>query len=145
MLVKSGGVLVFSNTQLFNLAPGAAYTYSSSAPYRSTGQGTTTWPSIAVAPNATVVLVNSSTLYCNPGDLGSCREYTQKRIFAYRQVWGESNVTSVNSTANLIVGPQYINVTIRNGSTDAVLGSATVVYRNVSFICMDNDTQPATP
>jgi hypothetical protein len=54
MLVKSGGVLVFSNIQLFNLAPGATFTYNSSTPYRSTGQGTTTWPSIGLAPNATV-------------------------------------------------------------------------------------------
>lgn len=35
------------------------------------------------------------------------------------QVWGENNITVVNSTANLIVGPQIIDVTIRNGSTDA--------------------------
>jgi hypothetical protein len=56
MLVQSGGVLVFSNTQLFNLAPGASFTYSSSTPYRSTGQGVTTWPSIALAPKATVCL-----------------------------------------------------------------------------------------
>jgi hypothetical protein len=33
-----------------------------------------------------VVLVNSSILYYNPSDTDSCREYTQKRIFAYRQV-----------------------------------------------------------
>jgi hypothetical protein len=36
------------------------------------------------------------------------------------QVWGESNITSLNRTANVIVGPQFINTTIRNGSTDGV-------------------------
>jgi hypothetical protein len=54
MYVKSGAVLLLRNIQVFNLAPQQAYSYSSRQPYRSTGQGTTTWPSIALAPNATV-------------------------------------------------------------------------------------------
>jgi hypothetical protein len=33
-----------------------------------------------------VVLVNSSVLYYNPSDTDTCVEYTQKRIFAFRQV-----------------------------------------------------------
>jgi hypothetical protein len=39
------------------------------------------------------------------------------------QVWGESNITQLNSTGNLIVGPQNITVTIRDGNTDAPGGS----------------------
>lgn len=35
-------------------------------------------------------------------------------------MWGETNITQLNATGNLIVGPQYIDVTIRNASTDAV-------------------------
>lgn len=54
MGVVSGATLVFTNIQLFNLAPESAYTYSSDRSWRSTGQGTTTWPSIGLAPNATV-------------------------------------------------------------------------------------------
>lgn len=54
MRVESGATLVFTNIQLFNLAPSSAYTYSSTSPWRSTGQGTTTWPSIGLAVNATV-------------------------------------------------------------------------------------------
>jgi hypothetical protein len=55
--VERGGLLVFGYVQLFNLAPAAAYTYSASTPWRSTGQGTTSWPSIGLAPNATVCVV----------------------------------------------------------------------------------------
>jgi hypothetical protein len=54
--VEGGATLVFTNVQLFNLAPASAYSYSSSTPWRSTGQGTTSWPSIGLAPNATVRL-----------------------------------------------------------------------------------------
>jgi hypothetical protein len=57
MSVERGGVLVFGYVQLFNLAPAAAYSYSTSTPWRSTGQGTTSWPSIGLAPNATVCVV----------------------------------------------------------------------------------------
>lgn len=56
MRVDGGATLVFSNVQLFDLAPSSAYSYSSSTPWRSTGQGTTTWPSIGLAVNATVRL-----------------------------------------------------------------------------------------
>jgi hypothetical protein len=56
MRVESGVTLVFSNVQLFNLAPASAYSYSNNTPWRSTGQGTTTWPSVGMAPNATVGL-----------------------------------------------------------------------------------------
>lgn len=35
------------------------------------------------------------------------------------QVWGENNISVVNATSNLIIGPQYITVTIRNASNDA--------------------------
>lgn len=56
--VDSGATLVFTNVQLFNLAPATAYTYSNTTPWRSTGRGTrwldTTWPSIGLAVNATV-------------------------------------------------------------------------------------------
>lgn len=33
-----------------------------------------------------LVLVNSSILYFNPSDTDNCEAYTQKRIFAFRQV-----------------------------------------------------------
>lgn len=52
--VQPNAVLRMSNVQLFDLAPGAAFRDSSATPWRSTGQGVTTWPSIGLAPNATV-------------------------------------------------------------------------------------------
>lgn len=54
MLVESGAILVFDSVQLFALAPTAAYRYSAATPWLSTGAGTTTWPSIGLAPNSTV-------------------------------------------------------------------------------------------
>jgi hypothetical protein len=54
--VEGGATLVFTNVQLFNLAPAPAYSYSSSTLWRSTGRGTTSWPSVGLAPNATVGL-----------------------------------------------------------------------------------------
>lgn len=36
------------------------------------------------------------------------------------QIWGEKNISQLNSTSNVIVGPQYIDVTIRDGRTEAV-------------------------
>jgi hypothetical protein len=35
-------------------------------------------------------------------------------------VWGEGNITVVNASTNRILGPQTINVTIRNGSDNRV-------------------------
>jgi hypothetical protein len=57
MRVESGATLAISHVHLFNLAPTSAYSYSSSTPWNNTGQGTTTWPSIALAVNATVRLL----------------------------------------------------------------------------------------
>lgn len=54
MFVESNAILLFDSVQLFALAPAAAYSYSAATPWRSTGAGTTTWPSIGMAPNATV-------------------------------------------------------------------------------------------
>lgn len=36
------------------------------------------------------------------------------------QLWGEDNITQVNATANRVVGPQYIDVTIQDGSSNAI-------------------------
>jgi hypothetical protein len=68
MRVESGATLVFSNVQLLNLAPSSAYSYSSSNPWRSTGQGAITWPSIGLAVNATVrrSYITDGTLLLQP-------------------------------------------------------------------------------
>jgi hypothetical protein len=36
------------------------------------------------------------------------------------QVWGESNITVLNATTNIVLGPQKFNVAIRNGSDDRI-------------------------
>lgn len=53
-LVQPGGRLTFSGLQLINLAAIWDYLYSTSQPYRSIARGRATWPSIGLAPNATV-------------------------------------------------------------------------------------------
>jgi hypothetical protein len=61
MRVDSNAIFIMSNVQLYNGAPQAAYTYSAATPFRSTGLGVATWPSLVLAPNATVRVAIGAT------------------------------------------------------------------------------------
>jgi hypothetical protein len=47
---------------------------------------------------------------------------------ACEQVWGEGNITVVNATTSRILGPQTINVTIRNGIDNRICESHAYLF-----------------
>jgi hypothetical protein len=52
--VGPGALLVFSNLSLRGFAPPTAYQYTPGAPHRLLGSGLGIWPTVGLAPNATV-------------------------------------------------------------------------------------------
>lgn len=56
MLVKPGERLVVTDVQLSELADTYSYSYNAAQPYINEAVGYVLWPSIALAPNATVSL-----------------------------------------------------------------------------------------
>lgn len=56
ILVDTGGLLTFKDILIADIAPGPAYSYTAAQPWRNAGVGFPMWPTVALAPDATVSL-----------------------------------------------------------------------------------------
>ncbi|KAF6265891.1 hypothetical protein COO60DRAFT_768188 [Scenedesmus sp. NREL 46B-D3] len=137
MLIGPGGLLVFQNIILSDIAQSDAYVYSPAQPYRSQGPGTGTWPSIALAPNATLVLTNVTVFFRNPAPLDTCSQYTQRAVFSLQQLHPNASVNMFSDTGGRLLGPLSIRVDVRNGSTNVSVGSARINISNMTFYCLE--------
>ncbi|WIA11808.1 hypothetical protein OEZ85_011900 [Tetradesmus obliquus] len=142
MLVGPGGLLTLQNIILSDIASADQYVYSDAQPYRSQGAGTGTWPTIALAPNATLVLNNITVLFRNPAPIDTCSQYVQRAVFSLRQVYPNASVELTNDTAGRMLGPVTINVDVRNGSTNAAVGAASINVTNMTFFCLEKLAPP---
>ncbi|WIA31940.1 hypothetical protein OEZ86_002799 [Tetradesmus obliquus] len=142
MLVGPGGLLTLQNIILSDIASADQYVYSDAQPYRSQGAGTGTWPTIALAPNATLVMNNITVSFRNPAPIDTCSQYVQRAVFSLRQVYPNASVELTNDTAGRMLGPVTINVDVRNGSTNAAVGAASINVTNMTFFCLEKLAPP---
>lgn len=63
MLISEGGFLRLDNLVISDLAAVEGYQYSPQQPYRSVGLGSGTWPTLALAPDSQLVLINVTMTY----------------------------------------------------------------------------------
>eukprot|EP00883_Tetradesmus_obliquus_P005433 jgi/Sobl393_1/1585/SZX64196.1 len=142
MLVGPGGLLTLQNIILSDIASADQYVYSDAQPYRSQGAGTGTWPTISLAPNATLVMNNITVLFHNPAPIDTCSQYVQRAVFSLRQVYPNASVELTNDAAGRMLGPVSINVDVRNGSTNAAVGTASINVTNMTFFCLEKLAPP---
>eukprot|EP00878_Enallax_costatus_P007775 GHUV01008138.1.p1 GENE.GHUV01008138.1~~GHUV01008138.1.p1 ORF type:complete len:688 (+),score=144.18 GHUV01008138.1:513-2576(+) len=143
ILVQQRGLLVLSNISVADTALYASYEYTDDQPYQNAGLSWGLWPSIALAPGGQIVLTDVRMQYQNASQ-ASCVKYTQKTVSALQQQYGASNVMAVSATAIRFLGPLHIPVKVLDGKNTTTLGTATAVYRNVTFNCLahpDDDSQ----
>eukprot|EP00775_Hariotina_reticulata_P004708 gene4708-4959_t len=140
ILVQSGGSLTFINTIISEIALTSFYQYTPWQPWRNAGAGYPLWPTMGVAPNGTVTMINVVVNYLNPTELDTCLQYTSRVVFGMRQVFGNAQVVTTSEAAAKVLGPVVIPLTVINASKPAnstpADGSARAVFRNVTFNCI---------
>lgn len=63
MMIGPGGLLQFQNIALGDIAASTDYVYSPAQPYKEIVVGSDMWPTVGLAPNSTLKMVNVTVSY----------------------------------------------------------------------------------